>query len=117
MTTSNLDKAILWCFGLDGPGQRCGAKTCKGTACQRLACKRNGRGCMHDFRFTSQMSGMVLRGLQRCGQRHGRFTKEKRAVAKPRAEVGWQLCAELADLEKWFVGHGHLDKKWWDRLK
>lgn len=45
---------------------------------------------------------------------HGKFTKEKRAVVKHRAEVGWQMRAELAEIEEWFVDHGHLDKKWRD---
>ena len=37
MTNSNLEKGIPWRFGIDWPGQRCGAKTRKGTPCQRPA--------------------------------------------------------------------------------
>ena len=47
----------------------------------------------------------------------GKYAKEKRAVAKRRAEVGRQMRAELAELEEWFVDHGHLDKKWRDWFK
>ena len=47
----------------------------------------------------------------------GKYTKDKRAVAKQRAEVGRQMRAELAELEAWFVDHGHLDKKWRDWFK
>ena len=48
---------------------------------------------------------------------HGKYTKDKRAVAKQRAEVGRQMRAELKELETWFVENGHLDKKWWDWFK
>ncbi|MDB2423205.1 hypothetical protein N9X05_14705, partial [Paracoccaceae bacterium] len=37
----NLQKGIPWRFGPAWPGQRCGAKTCKGTFCQKPAYKRN----------------------------------------------------------------------------
>ena len=42
--------------------------------------------------------------------------KGEAAAAKRRAEVGRQMRAELAELEAWFVDHGHLDKKWWDQF-
>ena len=48
---------------------------------------------------------------------HGKYTKEKRAEAKRFAEQGRQMRAELAELEEWFVDHGHLDKKWRDQFK
>ena len=41
---------------------------------------------------------------------HDKYTKEKRTEAKRKAEVGRQMRAELAELEAWFVDHGHLDK-------
>ena len=48
---------------------------------------------------------------------HGKYTKEKRAAAKRFAEQGRQMRAELAELEAWFVDHGHLDKNWRDQFK
>ena len=48
---------------------------------------------------------------------HGKYTKDKRAVAKQRAEVGRQMRAELKELETWFVVYGHLDKTWRDWFK
>ena len=48
---------------------------------------------------------------------HGKYTKEKRAKARRFAEQGRQMRAELAELEEWFVDHGHLDKKWRDWFK
>ena len=48
---------------------------------------------------------------------HGKYTKEKRAVGRRLAEQGRQMWAELAELEEWFVEHGHLDKNWRDWFK
>ena len=48
---------------------------------------------------------------------HGKYTKDKRAAVKRFAEQGRQLRVELAELEAWFVGHGHLDKNWRDQFK
>ena len=43
----NVAIGIEWRFGPDWPGQRCGAKTRRGTACQRPANKKNGRCRLH----------------------------------------------------------------------
>ena len=43
----NVTIGIEWRFGPDWPGQRCGAKTRRGTACQRPANKGNGRCRLH----------------------------------------------------------------------
>ena len=59
-------------------------------------------------------------GLQRltaARTTHGKYTKEKWVVARRYAEKGRQMRAELAELEAWFVDHGHLDKKWRDWFK
>ena len=47
MTNTNLEKGIPWRFGPDWQGQRCDAKTRKGTACQKppLIGKARGAGC------------------------------------------------------------------------
>ena len=39
-------------FGANWPGQRCGAKTRRGTPCQRPANKRNGRCRLHGGQST-----------------------------------------------------------------
>ena len=117
MTNSNLEKGIPWRFGPDWPGQRCGAKTRKGTLCQRPAYKRNVRCSLHGGRSTGPKTEDGLARLTVARTTHGKYTKEKRAEAKRRAELGRQMRAELAELEEWFVDHGHLDKKWWDQFK
>ena len=48
---------------------------------------------------------------------HGKYTKEKRAAAKRFAEQGRQMRAELAELEAWFVDHGHLGQELAQRLE
>ena len=47
----------------------------------------------------------------------GKYSNAKRAEAKRRAVQGRQMRAKLAELEAWFVDHGHLDKKWRDWFK
>ena len=109
MTNSNFEKRIPWRFGPDWPGQRCGAKTRKGTPCQRPAYKRNGRCSLHGGRSTGPKTEDGLTRLTAARTTHGKYTKEKRAAAKRFAEQGRQMRAELAELEAWFVVHGHLD--------
>ena len=109
MTNSNLEKGIPWRFGPDWPGQRCGAETRKGTPCQRPAYKRNGRCSLHGGRSTGPKTDDGLARLTAARTTHGKYTKEKRAAAKRFAEQGRQMRAELAELEAWFVDHGHLD--------
>ena len=53
-----------------------------------------------------------LARLTEATTKHGRFTKEKRAEAKRRAEQGRQMRGELKKLEAWFVNIGYLDKNW-----
>ena len=112
MTKSNLEKGIPWRFGTNWSGQRREAKTRKGTPCQRPAPKRNGRCSLHDGKSTGPETQEGLVRLTAARMTHGKYTKEKRAEAKRKAEVGRQMRAELAELEAWFVDHGHLDKNW-----
>ena len=112
MTNSNLENGIPWRFGPDWPGQRCGAKTRKGTPCQRPAYKRNGRCSLHGGKSTGPKTEDGLARLAAARTTHGKYTKEKRAAAKRFAEQGRQMRAELAELEEWFLDHGHLDKNW-----
>ena len=43
----NVTIGIEWRFGPGWPGKKCGAKTRRGTACQRPANKKNGRCRLH----------------------------------------------------------------------
>jgi len=55
-------------------------------------------------------TGDGLARLTAARTTHGKYTKNKRAVARRYAEQGRQMRAELAELEEWFVDHGHLDR-------
>ena len=47
MRKANLEKGIPWRFGPDWPGQRCEAKTRKGTACQKPPLTGKARCRLH----------------------------------------------------------------------
>ena len=114
MTNTNLEKGIPWRFGPNWPGQRCGAKTRKGTPCQRPARFPVGRCRLPGGASTGRRTKDALVRLTEAKTKHGKLTKEKRAEAKRRAEQGRQVRGELKELVSWFVDHGHLDKKWRD---
>ena len=87
-------------FGPNWPGERCCAKTRRGTACQRPAYKHNGRCGLHGGLSTG---ANTLEGLQRISEanlRHGRFTKKKLETQRHAAEVGRKVKAELARIEQ-----------------
>ena len=112
MANTNLEKGRPWRFGPDWPGQRCGSKTRKGTACQRPARLPAGRCTLHGGASTGPRTKDGLARLIEARTKHGKFTKEKRAAAKHRAEQGRQMRGELKELEAWFVARGHLSKDW-----
>ena len=119
MTNSNLQKGIPWQFGVNWPGERCGAKTRRGTPCQSPAKQPAGRCRLHGGASTGPRTKDGLERLSKSRTTHGKFTKAKRIEAKRSAEVGRKVRAELKEIEAWFVERGHLDKNWrkdWDKL-
>ena len=112
MTKANLKLGIPWQFGPNWPGQRCEARTRKGTACQRPARLPVGRCRLHGGSSTGPRTKEGLARLTASKIKHGRFTKEKREEARRRAQVGRELRAELTEIENWFLDRGHLDKNW-----
>ena len=118
-TKRNLLKGIPWRFGPNWPGERCEAKTKKGTPCQRPAKLPVGWCRLHGGASTGPRTKEGLRRLADSKTIHGRFTKIKRAKAKARAEEGRIIRRELKELETWFIDNGHLKKNWrkdWDDL-
>jgi hypothetical protein len=86
--------------------------------CQRSAKLPVGRCRLHGGASTGPRNKDGLARLTDARTNHGKFTKEKRAEARRRAEQGRQLRGELAELEAWFVDHVHLGKNWrkdWDK--
>ena len=112
VTKANLKLGIPWQFGPNWPGQRCEARTRKGTACQRPARLPVGRCRLHGGSSTGPRTKEGLERLVTSKIKHGRFTKEKRTKAKRRAEQGRQMRAELLELETWFLDRGLLDTNW-----
>ena len=75
-------------FGKDWPGQRCLAKTRRGTLCQRPAYKHNGRCRLHGGESTGAKTSAGLQRISDANLKHGRYTKEKIEAQKKSAAVG-----------------------------
>jgi len=101
-----------WLYGPNWQGQRCEARTRKGTPCQRPGTKKNGRCKLHGSRSTGPKTEDGSARLTASKTIHGRSSKAARAKAKERAEVSRQVRAELKEIEQWAVSHGHLIKDW-----
>ncbi len=86
ITKNNLLKGIPWRFGPNWPGQRCEAKTRKGTPCQRPAKLPVGRCRLHGGTSTSPRTKDGIKRLTDSKTKHGRFTKIEREKAKIRAK-------------------------------
>jgi hypothetical protein len=117
LTKANVKIGLNWRFGPDWPGQRCEARTRNGTACQRPARLPVGRCRLHGGNSTGPRTAEGRARLVASKITHGKFTKEKRAAARRRAEQGREMRAELTEIENWFVDRGLLDKMWRDQFK
>ena len=105
-----------WLYGPSWQGQRCEARTRRGTPCQRPGNKINGRCKLHGGRSTGPRTAEGIAHLAASKTTHGRTTKAERVKAKHRAEVGRRVMRELKEIEHWAVDHGHLTKDWRDKL-
>ena len=106
-----------WLYGPDWQGQRCEARTRRGTPCRRPGNKINGRCKLHGGRSAGPRSAEGIARLAASKTTHGRTTKAERAKVKRRAVVGRQVMRELKEIEQWAVDHGHLTKDWRDHFK
>ena len=75
-----------WLYGPNWQGQRCGAKTRRGTPCHRPARLPVGRCKLHGGASTGPRTKYGLARLTEARTKHGKFTKEKRAEARRFAE-------------------------------
>ena len=96
-------------FGADWPGQRCGAKTRRGTACQRPANKQNGRCRLHGGRSTGPKSAEGRAKIAAANLRHGEFTQAKIAKRKEDAKVAKGLRDRLRVIEHNLKAQGVID--------
>ena len=105
---SELGKATR--FGPDWPGERCGAKTRRGTECQRPAYKQNGRCGLHGGKSTGARTPEGLQRISEANLKHGRNTKENILAHRNAAKVGREVRSELKNLELKLLSLGLLKR-------
>ena len=103
-------------LGPNWPGRRCGAKTRSGTPCQKPALRGKARCQLHGGKSTGPRTEAGRARIAAAQLKHGRLTKEKRAEAKRRAQVGRVIKAELRDIEGLALARGWLKPGWRDQF-
>ena len=102
----NLKSGGPWRFGPTWPGQRCGAKTRRGTACLKPALKGKTRCQLHGGKATGARTIAGRQRLSDAQLRHGKYTKDKLAAQRHAAEVGRRVMGELKRIEQQIVDAG-----------
>ena len=102
----NLKKGFPWQFGPAWPGQRCLAKTRRGTACLKPALKGKTRCQLHGGKATGARTIAGLKRISAAQLRHGKYTKTELAKAKHRAEIGRRVLAKLWRIEGQLIAAG-----------
>ena len=97
-------------FGADWPGERCLAKTRRGTECRRPAYKHNGRCGLHGGMSTGASTPEGLKRISDANLKHGRYTKEKLEHMKKRSAANRRVRAELARIEAELFNRGIITK-------
>ena len=108
----NVSIGIEWRFGADWPGQRCGAKTRKGTECQRPANKKNGRCRVHGGASTGPRTKEGRARISDANLHHGRYTKDKLGKQRENAAKGRAIKQELQQIEQMLIKQGDLPESW-----
>ena len=90
MTNSNLEKGIPWRFGPDWPGQRCGAKTRRGTACQKPPLAGKTKCRLHGGLSTGPRTA---EGKARIAAAHWKHGRRSRAFTEARKQIWADLRA------------------------
>jgi hypothetical protein len=106
LVKGNVTIGVQTRFGPNWAGVRCLAKTRRGTECQSAAYKHNGRCRLHGGLSTGARTQAGREKLAASKTKHGRFTKQKRAEAKRRAETGRRVRGELKRIERQIVDAG-----------
>jgi hypothetical protein len=102
----NLKKGVPWRLGPAWPGQRCGARTRRGTACLRPALKGKTRCALHGGMSTGPRTQEGLQHISDANIRHGRQTKDKLAAQRHAAKVGRRVRGELKRIESQLTDAG-----------
>ena len=106
LASFNLQKGISWQFGPAWPGQRCGARTRRGTDCLKPALRGKTRCQLHGGKATGARTIAGRQRLSDAQLRHGKYTKDKLAAQRHAAEVGRRVMGELKRLEQQIVDAG-----------
>ena len=96
-------------FGANWPGKRCGAKTRRGTECQRPAHKHNGRCSLHGGLSSGARTPEGLERISEANLRHGRYTKDRLERKRRAAKVGRECKAKLKIMEQRLIAAGLLE--------
>ena len=99
-------------FGPDWPGERCLAKTRRGTECQRPAITGAGRCRLHGGRSTGPRTKEGLARITAANTKHGRKTKERLAEAKARAQANREIWYALKTQIELAIRDGYLPKNY-----
>ena len=105
----NVTIGTEWRFGPDWPGQRCGAKTRRGTPCQRPANKQNGRCRLHGGASTGPRTEQGRARISAANMTNGQHTKEMIARRKADAKIAKGLRDRLRVIERNLKAHGLID--------
>ena len=109
VTKSIAERGKATRFGPNWPGERCGAKTRRGTDCRRPAYKKNGRCGLHGGLSTGAKTPEGLQRISEANLKHGRYTKDKLIRKRQAAEVGRECKAKLNIIEQRLIAAGLLD--------
>ena len=90
MTNTNFEKGIPWRFGPDWPGQRCGARTRRGTACQKSPLAGKTRCRLHGGLSTGPKT---TEGKARIVAAHWKHGRRSRAFTEARKQIWADLRA------------------------
>ena len=112
LTKNNVKIGLEWRFGTNWPGVRCGARTRRGSACQRPAKKSNGKCRLHSGASTEPKTEVGRLRISEANLRHGKFTKDKLKLERERAAKEREIKKELRQLESNLITNGLLDPNW-----
>ena len=105
----NVTIGIEWRFEPTWPGQRCGAKTRRGTPCQRPANKRNGRCRLHGGASSGPRTEQGHAKIAAANTTTGRHTKSIIAKQEEDTKIVKRLRDQLRVIEQHLKAHGLID--------
>ena len=108
----NVTIGIEWKLGPERPRQRCGARTRKGTACQRAGSSKNGRCHLHGGASTGPRTAEGRARISAAQFKHGHRSKKAIAERKAATRKKSEIFTELKALESECIQSGLLPKDW-----